>query len=76
MLFNPMVVKCCFMEWGTAISFSMWNETEKIQELLLWRQMGIKSSTYYHLLRLETGGQPIEVLAIQRVYKYITKSQE
>ena len=59
--------------WGGTISLSAWNEIEKIQKLFLHRQLGVKSSTSYPIMILETSAQPIEVLAMQRVYKYITK---
>ena len=59
--------------WGGTISLGAWNEIEKIQKTFLHRQLGIKSSTSYPNMLLEIGAWSIEVLAMQRVYKYITK---
>mgnify|MGYP006925740047 CR=1 FL=1 len=37
------------------------------------RQLGVKSSTSYPIMLLDTGARPIEVQAMQKVYKYITR---
>ena len=44
--------------------------------MFLHRQLGVKSSTSYSIVQLEAIAQPIEALAMQRVYKYITKVKD
>ena len=76
MLFNAMVIQLLLYGvevWGGTISLSAWNEIQKIQKMFLPRQLGVKPSTSYFIMLLEIGAQPIEVLSMQRVYKYITK---
>ena len=58
---------------GDIISLSAWNEIEKFKKVLSHRQLGVKSSTSYLVMLLESGAQPIEVLALQRVYEHIIK---
>ena len=58
---------------GDNISFSAWNEIQKTQKMFLHGQLGLKSSTSYPIMLLETSAQPINVLVIQRVYRYIAK---
>ena len=76
MLFNAMVTQVLLYGvevWGGTISRNAWNEIEKIQKMFLRRNLGVKSTTTYQVMLLETGTRPIEMLAIQRVYRYITK---
>ena len=63
-LFDGMVV----VLFCGIISFTKWNEIEKIKQ-----KLGVKVSTSYSIMLLETGAWPIEVLAMKRVYKYIKK---
>lgn len=35
--------------------------------------MGVKSSTTYQVMLLEMGAGQIEMLAVQKVYKYVSK---
>ena len=58
---------------GGTISLNAWNEIEKIQRMFLRKQLGIKSTTSYQVMFLETGVRPIEILALHRLYRYITK---
>ena len=74
MLFNAMVVLLYGVQvWGDKISLSAWDIIAKIEKVFLRRQLGVKSSTSYPTMRLETSDWPIERLAMQRVYKYITR---
>ena len=52
-----------------------WNEIEKIQKLLLRRLLGLQSSISYDVMLLEICAQPIKVLAIHKVFQYITKAK-
>ena len=75
MLFNDMVVQVLLHGVevrGGIISLSAWNEIEKIQNLFLHRQLGVKFSTSYLVILLGTRAPPIEVLAMCIAYKYIT----
>ena len=63
MLFTTMLVQVLLYKvevWGDIISRSAWNEIEKIQNLFL-QTIGVKSSTSYPSMLLETSTQPIEV---------------
>ena len=40
--------------WGGTISLNAWNEIEKFQKMFLRRQLGVKSTTYYEVMLLET----------------------
>ena len=46
---------------------------EKIHKLFLCKQLGAKYSTSYFVMLLEIGAWPMELSAMQRVYKYVTK---
>ncbi|MCO5551454.1 hypothetical protein L7F22_004957 [Adiantum nelumboides] len=59
--------------WGASISASIWNDIEKLQKKFLCRYMGVKATTPYSVMLLETGKRPLEMLALQRVHKYIMK---
>lgn len=59
--------------WGASISAHTWNETEKIQKKFLCRHLGVKKTTPYSVLLLETGRMPIEMKALRQVYTYIMK---
>ena len=59
--------------WGNTISLNAWNEIEKIQKMFLRRQLGVKSTTTYQVMILETNVLTIEILMLQRAYRYITK---
>ena len=59
--------------WGGTISLNAWNEIEKIHKMFLRRQLGVKCTISSQVMLVETGVRPIELLALQRVYKYITK---
>ena len=59
--------------WGASISAHTWNEIEKIQKKFLCRQLGVKKTTPYSVLLLETGNMPLEMKALKRVYTYIVK---
>ena len=68
MLFNAMVTKVLLSGvevWGRTISLNAWNEIEKIQKMFSRRQLGVKCTTSYQVVLLETGVQPIEQLALQ-----------
>ena len=57
MFFNDMLVQGLLYGvevWGGNTSFSACNEIEKIVKLLLYIQLGIKFSTSYHVMLLET----------------------
>ena len=54
--------------WGGTTSFNARGDIEKIQKIFLRRQLGIKSTTSYQVMPLETSVQPIEILVLQRVY--------
>ena len=41
--------------------------------MFLERQLGVKCTASYQVMLMERGGLPIEILALQRVYRYITK---
>ena len=72
MLFNTMVTQVSLYGVevrGDTISLNAWNEIEKIQKIFLRRQLRVKCTTSYQVMLLETGVRPIELLALQRVYK-------
>ena len=78
---KAMVFEACVVQtilygvevWGASISASTWNEIEKIQKKFLCRHLGVKSTTPYSVMLLETGNRPLEMKALQRMYKYIVK---
>ena len=43
--------------------------------MFLWRQLGVDSTTSYQVMLLETGIRFIEILALQRVYRYLIKTR-
>lgn len=59
--------------WGASISAHTWNEIEKIQKKFLCRHLGVKKTTPYSVLLLETGTRPLEMKALQRMLTYIMK---
>ncbi|RYA45995.1 hypothetical protein, partial [Enterobacter cloacae complex sp. CH23B] len=59
--------------WGASISAHTWNEIEKIQKKFLYRHMGVKKTTPYSVLLLETSKRPLEMKALQKLYTYIMK---
>ncbi|MCO5610249.1 hypothetical protein L7F22_064485 [Adiantum nelumboides] len=59
--------------WGASISAHVWNEIEKIQKKFLCRHLGVKKTTPYSVLLLETGKRPIEMKALKCMYMYIMK---
>ena len=59
--------------WGASISAHTWNEIEKIQKKFLCRHLGVKKTTPYSVLLLETGNMPLEMQALKRMFKYIMK---
>ena len=59
--------------WGGSIPASTWNDIEKIQKKFLCRHMGIKTTTPYSVMLLETGKRPLEMQALQRVHRYLMK---
>ena len=58
---------------GASISASTWNEIEKLQKKFLCRHMGVKATTPYSVMLLEMRKRPLEMIALQRVHKYIVK---
>ena len=69
--FNAMVTQVLLYGvevWGDTISLNAWNEIEKIRDMFLRRQLGVKSTTSSQVMLLETSVQPIGILALQRVY--------
>lgn len=62
--------------WGGSISSSIWNDIEKLQKAFIRRHLGIKSTTPYVLLLLETGRRPIEVYAMVRVLRYVIRVRQ
>ena len=71
MLFNAMITQVLL--YGGTISLNAWDEIEKIQKMFLRKQLGVKSRTSYQVMLLEKGVQPIEILALDRLYRYVTK---
>lgn len=59
--------------WGASISASTWNDIEKLQKKFLCRHLGVKTTTPYSVMLLETGKRPLEIQALQRVYRYLMK---
>ena len=62
--------------WGGNISPSTWNDIEKLQKAFIRRHLGIKSTTPYALMLLETGRRPIEMYAMIRVVRYINRVRQ
>ena len=58
--------------WGGTIPLNAWDEIE-IQKMLQRTQLGEKSTTFCTVMLLETDVRPIEVSALQIVYRYIIK---
>ena len=76
MSFNAMVTQVLLYEvklWEGTISLHVWDEIEKILKTFLRRQMGVKFTTSYQVMLLETNVGPIEIFVLWRVYRYITK---
>ena len=76
MLFNSMVTWVLLYGvevWRGTISLNAWNEIEKFQKMFLRRQLGVKSTTYYEVMLLETWLLPIEIVVLYKVYKHVTK---
>ena len=76
MLFNAMVwSNCCVIEWNCGVTqfpFREWNKMRKSANCSYvdnWDE----TLTFYLVMLLETGARPMEVLTMQRKYKYITK---
>ena len=44
--------------WGGTISLNAWNEIEKIQNMFLRRQLGVKSTTSYQVMVSERNVRP------------------
>lgn len=62
--------------WGGSITASKWNDIEKMQKSFLKRQLGIRTTTPYSIMLLETGCRPIELRALERVFKYIQRLKD
>ena len=62
--------------WGGSISASTWNDIEKIQKAFLRRHLGVKPTTPYSVLLLETGRRPIEFHALIKVMQYLIEVQQ
>ena len=76
MLFNAMVTQVLLyrVEVRVApVSLYACNEIDYIQKMFLRRQLGVKCNTSCQIMLLETGVRQIEISALQRVYRYITK---
>lgn len=59
--------------WGASTSASTWNDIEKIQKSFLCKHLGVKKTTPYSILLLETGCRPLEIRALKRMFAYIMK---
>ena len=59
--------------WGGSISSSMWDEIEKIQKCFIHRYVGVRVTTPYSLLLMESGCLPIEYYGLIRTLRYIQK---
>lgn len=59
--------------WGASISAHTWNEIEKIQKKFLCKHLGVKKTTPYSVMLLETGNMPLEIKALKRMHAYILK---
>ena len=59
---------CYLMLWCSNYCLTPWNERKKIHILFLCRQLKVQSSTSLFVMLLE-------VLAMQRVYKYMKKAK-
>ena len=76
-----MVFKTCVVQtilygvevWGASISAHTWNDIEKIQKKFLCKHLGVKKTTPYSVLLLETGLMPLEISALKQMYAYIVK---
>ena len=62
--------------WGGSIFPSAWNDIEKLQKAFIRRHLGIKSTTPYVIMLLETERRPIEMYAMIRVLRYITRVRQ
>ena len=61
MLFNAMVMQVLLNGvevWGCTIPLNAWNEIEKIQNMFLRRQLGVKSTTSYQVMVSERNVRP------------------
>ena len=59
--------------WGASTSANTWNDIEKIQKKVLCRHLGVKKTTPYSILLLETSSRPLEIKALKRMFTYIMK---
>ena len=67
-LFNVMVVQVLlygYEVWGGTISFSAWNEREKLQTMFLRRQLGVKILNMLSYYAIRNRCLAIEVLAMK-----------
>ena len=59
--------------WGGSIPHSMWDDIEKLQKSFFRSFIGVRTSTPYSLLLLETRCLPIEYHGLIRTLRYIQK---
>ena len=79
MLFYAYVIQtilCGVEVWGDNISASKWNDLEKLQKAFLRCHLGVKTTTPYSLLILETGRRQIEFHALIRAMRCIVQVQQ
>ena len=62
--------------WGGSISPSAWNDIEKLQKAFIRQHLGIKTTTPYVVMLLETGRRPIEMYAMIRVLRYTARVRQ
>ena len=75
-LFDALVVQTVLYGvevWGGSIPPSTWNDIEKLQKQSLRRFLGVRRTTPYATMLLETGCRPIEFHAMIRVIDYVWK---
>ena len=59
--------------WGGSITNTMWDDIEKIQKSFIRKYIGVRVTTPYSMLLLESGCLPIEYYGLVRTLRYIQK---
>lgn len=59
--------------WGGSISDTMWDDIEKLQKSFIRKYLGVRITTPYSILLMDSGRLPIEYYGLIRTLRYIQK---
>ena len=62
--------------WGGSITNSMWVDIEKMQKSFIRKYIGVRITTPYLMLLMESGCLPIEYYGLVRTLQYIQKVKD